>query len=103
MRLRRGRRSNAPAFLLQSMPNGGGVVRVGYTVTKKVGNAVCRNRIKRRFRAAARDVVPHHAAPGHDYVLIARPGAEDRPYPALLDDLRRALKHARGEGTPGAR
>ena len=102
MRLRRGRRSNAPAFLMQSLPNDAGVVRVGYTVTKKIGNAVRRNRIKRRLRAAAREVIPHHAAPGHDYVLIARPGAAERPYAALLDDLRRALKHARGEGTPGA-
>ena len=74
-------------------------MRVGYTVTKKLGGAVARNRIKRRLRAAARAVVPDHAAPGHDYVLIARPGAEARAWPALLDDLRRALKHARGDAT----
>ena len=75
-------------------PDGAPVTRVGYTVTKKIGNAVRRNRIKRRFRAAARAVVPAHAAPGHDYVLIARPGADLRAWPALLDDLARALKHA---------
>ena len=78
-------------------------MRVGFTVTKKIGNAVQRNRIKRRFRAAAREVLPELAEPGHDYVLIARPAALHRPWAALLDDLRRALKHARGEGTPGAR
>lgn len=72
-------------------------MRVGYTVTKKLGGAVTRNRIKRRLRAAAREVVPGHAAPGHDYVLIARPSAADRPWEALLDDLRAALKHARAE------
>ena len=82
------------------MPNDVGAVRVGYTVTKKIGNAVRRNRIKRRFRAAARMVVPEHAAPGRDYVLIARPGAEARPWPALVDDLTRALKHAGGGGAP---
>lgn len=76
------------------MPNDAGAIRVGFTVTKKIGNAVCRNRIKRRFRAAAREVFPGLALPGHDYVLIARPGAAERAWPALLDDLRGALKHA---------
>ena len=77
-------------------------MRVGYTVTKKIGNAVARNRIKRRFRAAAREVLPGLAEPGHDYVLIARPTALDRPWTALLDDLRRALKHGRGGPGPDA-
>ncbi len=66
-------------------------MRVGFTVTKKIGNAVCRNRIKRRFREAARQVLPELGRPGTDYVLIARPGAADRPFDALLDDLRGAL------------
>lgn len=86
------------------MPNDQGVVRVGYTVTKKIGNAVTRNRIKRRFRAAFRLAALDAAEPitGRDYVLIARPGAEGRAWPALLDDVHRALKHAAGGDAPDA-
>ena len=72
-------------------PNGTKAVRVGFTVTKKLGKAVRRNRIRRRLRAAARAVFPNLAAPGYDYVIIARAAAETRPYADLLDDLKRAL------------
>jgi len=65
--------------------------RVGYTVSKKVGNAVARNRAKRRLRAAAADVLPGVAAPGVDYVLIGRRRTLDRPYTALKQDLEAAL------------
>jgi ribonuclease P protein component len=95
VRLRRGRQKGTPSFLLQSLPNEEGVTRLGITVTKKIGGAVLRNRIKRRFRAAAREVLPAHGAPSTDYVLIARPGAAARPWPALLDDLRGALLERR--------
>lgn len=67
-------------------------VRYGLTVSRKVGGAVVRNRARRRLRAAACAVLPAHAAPGHDFVLIGRPATPARPYPALLDDLATALK-----------
>lgn len=66
-------------------------VRVGFTATRKIGNAVIRNRARRRLRAAAAEILPAAAAPGHDYVLIARAGTIARPYPKLLTDLRTAL------------
>jgi len=64
--------------------------RFGYTVTKKIGGAVERNRIKRRFRAAAAETA-HLAEPGCDYVVVARPGALARPFARLLDDFETAL------------
>jgi ribonuclease P protein component len=68
-------------------------IRVGYTCSKKVGNAVARNRAKRRLRAAARAVLPTHGRPGWDYVLIGRTGATaTRPFAALCDDLAIALR-----------
>lgn len=72
---------------------GGADVRVGYTASKKVGNAVLRNRAKRRMRAVARDVLGHAGLSGVDIVLIARSGATvDRPYDALRGDLEYALR-----------
>lgn len=66
-------------------------VRVGFTVTRKVGSAVTRNRARRRLREAARAVLPEAAVPGCDYVLIARSGTLTRPYPQLLGDLKSAM------------
>lgn len=66
--------------------------RVGLTASRKVGNAVRRNRARRRLRAVAGVVIPQHAKPGHDYVMIARQGTADRPYSALIADLESALK-----------
>ncbi len=66
-------------------------VRIGLTVTKKIGGAVARNRIRRRLRAASREIFPQFARPGTDYVLIARKAAYDRNYQLLLDDMKRAL------------
>ncbi len=69
------------------------IIRVGYTASKKVGNAVFRNRAKRRMRAVARDVLGKAEADGIDYVLIARSGATiERPYEALRSDLEYALR-----------
>ncbi len=70
-------------------------IRVGYTASKKVGGAVVRNRARRRLKALARDVLAREAAPGHDYVLIARAETATRDYADLQNDLRFALKRLR--------
>lgn len=87
------RKAHSASFLMlaRENPENGPAARIGFTVTKKLGGAVVRNRIRRRLRAAAREVFPIHAAPGNDYVLIARMAAYDRKYEALLDDMKRAL------------
>lgn len=66
-------------------------MRVGFTVTKKVGNAVVRNRVKRRLRAAADEVFPRAGRVGTDYVVIGRLGTLTRPYEALCADLELAI------------
>ena len=66
-------------------------MRVGITVSRKVGNAVARNRARRRLRALAAETLPQHAKAGHDYVLIGRKGTLARPYDRLRDDLATAL------------
>jgi ribonuclease P protein component len=67
-------------------------IRVGFTATRKIGNAVIRNRARRRLRAAAAGVMSRHAASGFDYVLIARAETPKRSYAALIDDLETALR-----------
>ncbi len=71
--------------------DGVAVVRLGFTATRKVGNAVIRNRAKRRLREAARAMAPLLAVSGSDYVFIARMGTADRPWDRLLDDVKSAL------------
>jgi ribonuclease P protein component len=71
--------------------NGLSSARLGLTVTKKLGTAVIRNRIKRRLREAARLVFLENAAAGFDYVAIARPAALTADFSVLLDDMKRAL------------
>jgi ribonuclease P protein component len=66
--------------------------RVGFTATRKIGIAVARNRARRRLRSAADQVLPLHAAPGHDYVVVARAESLTRPYSALIEDLATALR-----------
>ena len=81
------------AVVVQRLDRRDGVetVRLGFTATRKVGNAVIRNRTKRRLREAARAVAPLLAVPGSDYVFVARMGTADRPWDRLLDDVKSAL------------
>jgi len=67
-------------------------IRVGFTASRKVGMAVERNRARRRLKAAVAAVMPLHAAPGHDYVVIARNATMTRPFAALIGDLEAALR-----------
>jgi ribonuclease P protein component len=89
----RARKAVMPGLVLQMRrrAEADGPARVGYTASRKVGNAVIRNRARRRLRAAVNDVLAGRAAPGHDYVLIARAATAGRPYDALLNDLSVAL------------
>ena len=66
-------------------------MRVGFTVSKKVGNSVERNRVKRRLRALASEILPKCAQSGFDLVLIGRRAAINRPYAKLKGDLLKAL------------
>ena len=82
-----------PGFVLlvRDRDDDDNLVRVGFTVTRKIGNAVVRNRMKRRFRALVRDTFPDHAIPGADHVLIGRSGGIERDYASLAAELKRAL------------
>lgn len=78
-------------------------LRLGVTVTRKVGNAVKRNRVRRRLRAVARAVIPETVIAGFDCVLIGRAATLDRPFPALIADLQAALRGLTGsDGGNGA-
>ena len=82
-----------PGMVVQARDRGDGKpARVGFTATKKLGNAVVRNRIKRRLREVARLGLPAIAKPGHDYVLIGRAPSLDRGFDELSRDLNSALK-----------
>ena len=82
-----------PGFVLLMHPRGDGdpAIRVGFTVTKKIGGAVVRNRMKRRFRALARAILPEQGVAGADHVIIGRSGGIERDYAMLGDELCRAL------------
>ncbi len=93
------RKSVTPGLILQAadMPsrrpgNCESDLRLGFTVSRKVGNAVARNRAKRRLRAAAAEVIATRAKPSTDYVLIGRRTTLDRPYKELVGDLETALR-----------
>jgi ribonuclease P protein component len=80
-----------------------GCARAGFTATKKIGNAVIRNRAKRRLRAAAAAVLPLLGREGRDYVLIARPATLTLPFAALKDELANVISSAHAAGESGAR
>lgn len=117
LRLRGGARFATPSFVLETRPRAaaaGEVNRVaaiagprfGFTVTKQLGGAVIRNRIRRRLRAAVALLAAGEARPNHDYVLIARAAALERAFGEIKKDLERALQRVhhpaapRGKGRP---
>lgn len=101
LRIRNGLRWSAPTFVVEAKSREGwqspipidpAAVRFGLTVTKQLGGAVLRNRIRRRFKAALQQITDEVARPGFDYVVIARPGSAEQPFAALIDDLRSAVR-----------
>ena len=100
-----GRRVPMPGFVLLVHPrdDGDAAMRIGITVTKKVGNAVVRNRIKRRFRALSREILPEHGWPGADHVLIGREAALTSDYTDLRAHLAKALAKSRSVAPGGNR
>ena len=95
----RGLRVARPGLVLLVRPNAGLGVRCGITVTKKIGNAVVRNRMKRRFRALLRELLPAAGLPDHDHVLIGREGGMERDFALLRTELAAALdRAAQGKG-----
>ena|SRR5215470_9903445 len=83
------------AFVLQARPRGdGGPVRVGFTVSRKVGTAVERNRVRRRLREVVRLSAATGLSRGHDYVLIGRRAALSLPFEQITEDFQRALRRA---------
>jgi ribonuclease P protein component len=90
----RGRRAPMPGFVLLVRPRDDGdqAIRLGITVTKKIGGAVVRNRMKRRFRSLARDLLPVAGIAGADHVLIGRQGGIERDFGLLRAELEKALR-----------
>ena len=102
------RRAVRSGLLLQAAPQPPGsgdreAVRVGFTASRKVGNAVVRNRAKRRLRAAAAEVLAREGRPGTDYVLIARAGTGDQRFADLVGDLEAALRQVEKRGVTRSR
>jgi ribonuclease P protein component len=85
-----------PGFVLLVRPrsDSDSAMGIGYTVTKKIGGAVVRNRMKRRLRALARTMLPEMGIAGADHVLIGRSGGIERDFTALGSELRKALAKA---------
>ena len=90
----RGLRVARPGFVLLARPNDGQGKRYGITVTKKIGNAVVRNRMKRRFRELLWAALPDAGLPDHDHILIGREGGIERDFAVLREELAAALARA---------
>ena len=92
-----GRRAAAPGFVLlvRNRADGDQAIRVGYTVTKKIGSAVVRNRMKRRLRALAREFLPVGGFAGADHVLIGRSAGIERDFAMLQQEFASALDKLR--------
>jgi ribonuclease P protein component len=94
------RKSVTPGLILQALhrvtdgdrPGTVDTIGIGFTVSRRVGNAVARNRARRRLKAAAEQIFPIHAVAGIDFVVIGRAATIKRPFAALLSDLETALK-----------
>jgi ribonuclease P protein component len=95
LRAARGIRRVTPGLTLEicANPDAKGP-RVGFTASRKIGNAVIRNRAKRRLRALAAQILPLSGLPGTDYVLVARRDTVSRPFESLKADLVQALRGA---------
>lgn len=88
----KGRKTPMPGLVLQVLKRqDSGPARLGFTVTRKVGNAVIRNRTRRRLKEAARLLLGQEPVTGADLVLVGRDGTRARPFAALQADLRQAL------------
>jgi ribonuclease P protein component len=94
-----GKRATTPGFILlvRDREDSDSSMRVGFTVTKKIGGAVMRNRMKRRFRALAREVVPTKGIAGADHVMIGRAKGVEREFGLLRSELLGALERLRGQ------
>ncbi|MEM7068378.1 MAG: ribonuclease P protein component [Pseudomonadota bacterium] len=110
LRLRSGKRYSTSNFTLQAKPTAEHLVdsersrhacRVGYTVTTKVGNAVVRNRIRRRLKSAVSEVFPVKGKPSHDYALIARRKILSQDFAQLKLDLQQALDRIHSKRAKG--
>jgi ribonuclease P protein component len=101
LRAARARRQGTASMMVQArkrVPNEAEGIRVGFTCSKKVGNAIARNRAKRRLREVARLVLPELGRAGWDYVLIGRAEVTaERPFDSLQEDLRHALRRIHGD------
>jgi len=98
----RGQRAPMPGFVLlvRERQDGDPTIRLGITVTKKIGGAVIRNRMKRRFRALGRAILPMRGIEGADHVLIGREGGIERDYALLAAELEKALRRVSQKRAP---
>jgi ribonuclease P protein component len=92
-----GKRASTPGFILlvRDRKDADPSMRVGFTVTRKIGGAVVRNRMKRRFRALAREIVPAKGFRGSDHVMIGRAKGIERDFGLLRSELESALDRLR--------
>jgi ribonuclease P protein component len=99
----RGQRVPMPGFVLlvRDRQDGESTARLGITITKKVGGAVIRNRMRRRFREIARALLPELGIAGADHVLIGRAGGIERDFTKLHAEMRKALTRAQGSRAQG--